>query len=519
LVRLRKAFPAALPLSKGYSKIPSLPFTKRRIQAAESASIASAGASSWLPLPAVRVAGTRLKSLAQRTGGTSAATGAKPQAEAGTCRVQFALALLFACIWTVFSVWVSRPWLADLGALTDPLAALFALTFIAYLPGFMNAFLLISLVLEPRPKRWRMLRHPAVTVLIAAYREEEAIADTLRSVRDVDYPGEIELLVVDDGSPDRTSAVVEQCRIALFAGSAGVVLRCIRFEDNRGKARTLNSGLEQASHELIVTIDADTRLEPGSLTALVTGLLAYPQATVAVAGAVLVGNPAESLLAGAQQWDYFHGIAAVKRMQSMYGGTLVAQGAFSIYRRQALIDAGGWPDTVGEDIVLTWALLARGHRVGYAADAVAWTHAPPGFAELVRQRKRWARGMIEALAHHTPLLFQPRLRTMFIWWNLLFISLDLTFTAVFLPSLVLALCGIYWLAGPITLLVLPLAALWNLVIFRIQTRMLRRAGIRMKRSLPGFLLFTLAYPLLMQPVSLWGYAAEMSGRKKEWGGT
>ncbi len=203
----------------------------------------------------------------------------------------------------------------------------------------------------------------------------------------------------------------------------------------------------------------------------------------------------------------------------MYDGTLVAQGAFSIYRRQALLDAGGWPDTVGEDIVLTWALLKEGHRTGYAEDAIAWTHAPQTLSELAHQRKRWARGMIEALEHHRSLLFQPRLRTMFIWWNLLFVSLDFTFTVVFLPGLVLACLGIFWLAGPITLLVLPLAALWNLVIFRIQTRMLKRAGVKMKRSRRGFLLFVFVYPLLMQPISLWGYVTEFSGRKKVWGGT
>jgi biofilm PGA synthesis N-glycosyltransferase PgaC len=90
---------------------------------------------------------------------------------------------------------------------------------------------------------------------------------------------------------------------------------------------------------------------------------------------------------------------------------------------------------------------------------------------------------------------------------------------VFIPGLVLAFCGFYWLAGPITLLVLPLAVLWNVVIFRIQTRMLKRMGIRMERSVAGFVFFALAYPLLMQPISFWGYAAELSGRKKEWGGT
>jgi biofilm PGA synthesis N-glycosyltransferase PgaC len=88
---------------------------------------------------------------------------------------------------------------------------------------------------------------------------------------------------------------------------------------------------------------------------------------------------------------------------------------------------------------------------------------------------------------------------------------------VFLPGLVLALLGIFWLAGPITLLVLPRAALWNLVIFRIQTRMLKRTGVDMERSRRGFLFYLGIYPLLMQPVSVWGYAAEMAGRKKEWG--
>lgn len=431
---------------------------------------------------------------------------------------RFALALALALAWAAFSIWVSQPWLADLGRLTHPLLALFVLTFIAYVPGFMNAFLLGSLILQPKSPRLRPARYPGITILVAAYQEEAVIAETLRSVRDAAYRGPLEVLVLDDGSTDGTSAVVRACA-GMFDPSRGRSLKLLRQDENRGKALTLNGGLAEAGHELIVTIDADTRLEPGSLSAIVQHLLASPPGTVAVAGSVLVGNPRESLIAGAQQWDYFHGIAAVKRMQSMFGGTLVAQGAFSIFRREALREAGGWPDTVGEDIVLSWALLKRGHEIGYAEDAIAWTEAPPGYAELARQRKRWARGMIEALAHHQSLLFQPRLRTMFFWWNLLFIALDLTFTLAFVPGLLLALLGIFWLAGPITLLVLPLAALWNLVIFRIQTRMLKRAGATMERSRSGFLVYAFIYPLLMQPVSVWGYAAELTGRKKEWGGT
>ena len=414
---------------------------------------------------------------------------------------RFGLSMILALAWVVFSIWLSLPWLSDLGGLTHPLAALFVLAFVAYVPGFMNAFLMASLVLRPHALRRTPEQWPALSILIAAYNEEALIGETLRSIAALDYPGALQIMVLDDGSTD---------------GSSGRDLLLVSEKQNRGKARVLNDGLALAAHDLVVTIDADTLLEKGCLVALVEHLHASSPETAAVAGAVLVGNQNDSWITRAQQWDYFHGIAAVKRMQGMYNGTLVAQGAFSIYRKAALLKACGWPDTVGEDIVLTWSLLRMGYKTGHAEDAVAWTHAPDTLRGLSNQRKRWARGMIEALAIHKRLLVAPRLRTMFIWWNLLFVSIDLTFTFAFIPGLILAFLGIFWLAGPITLLVLPLAALWNVVIYRIQTRMLKRNNIDMEKSLRGFLLYAFIYPLLMQPVSVWGYLAELTGGRKQW---
>ncbi|MAB46393.1 MAG: glycosyl transferase family 2 [Sphingomonadaceae bacterium] len=428
---------------------------------------------------------------------------------------RFGLSLILALAWVVFSIWLSLPWLSDLGGLTHPLAALFVLAFVAYVPGFMNAFLMASLVLRPDALRRTPEQWPALSILIAAYNEEALIGETLRSIAALDYPGALQIMVLDDGSTDGTAAAVRDAEV-LFAGSSGRDLLLVSENQNRGKARVLNDGLALAAHDLVVTIDADTLLEKGCLVALVEHLHASSPETAAVAGAVLVGNQNDSWITRAQQWDYFHGIAAVKRMQGMYNGTLVAQGAFSIYRKAALVEAGGWPDTVGEDIVLTWSLLRMGYKTGHAEDAVAWTHAPDTLRGLSNQRKRWARGMIEALAIHKRLLVAPRLRTMFIWWNLLFVSIDLTFTFAFIPGLILAFLGIFWLAGPITLLVLPLAALWNVVIFRIQTRMLKRNNIDMEKSLRGFLLYAFIYPLLMQPVSVWGYLAELTGGRKQW---
>ncbi len=431
--------------------------------------------------------------------------------------VKFGIALFAALSWMLFSIILSRPWMDSLSAETHPLFALFAISFIAYVPGFMNAFLVASLLLDRRPKRRRQASYPGVTVLIAAYQEEAAIADTLTSIAAEDYPGPVEVLVLNDGSTDRTGEIAAGV-IDRLSVSPTRKIQLVNFEKNRGKAAVLNCGLMLASHELVVTIDADSRLNPDALTYIVERLLSDPDGTVAVAGAILVRNSRENLITGAQEWDYFHGIAAVKRMQSMYHGTLVAQGAFSIYRRQALIEVGGWPECVGEDIVLSWALLDCGHRIGYAEDAIAWTNAPGSFRQFARQRHRWSRGMIEALNHHDSLLVKPRMTMMFVWWNLLFIPLDFTYSFLFIPGVVAAIgFQLYWLAGPMTLAVLPLAALWNLIIFQTQSRMFREQGLKVRHNPFGLGFYLLFYALMMQPISLWGYTSEIAGLRKKWG--
>ncbi|MEQ7874738.1 glycosyltransferase [Sphingomonas sp. ASV193] len=430
--------------------------------------------------------------------------------------VKFALSLLLALAWMVFSIWVSRRWFHDLSALTHPLFALWALLFIAYLPGFMNAFLIFTLLQDRRPPRCPPDHYPPLSILVAAYQEERTIIHTMASVARERYPGQIELLILNDGSTDGTVAAAERAEAGLH-WQPNVTIRILNYKVNRGKAAVLNAGLGAATHDMIVTVDADTRLRANSLTRIVERFLSDPPNTMAVAGAILVANSRDTLMAGMQEWDYFHGIAAVKRMQSMYHGTLVAQGAFSLYRKDALTAIGGWPSCVGEDIVMTWAMLRQGWRTGYAEDAVAFTNAPGGYRQFAHQRRRWARGMIEAFHHHKALLVKPRLSTMFIWWNLLFLPMDLTFTFIFLPGIIAALMGHYWLAGPMTLLTLPLAALWNLIIYRIQNRMFRDQGLHVRRNFVALVGYILFYAVLMQPVSLWGYVSELVGRKKKWG--
>jgi len=365
-------------------------------------------------------------------------------------------------------------------------------------------------LLDRRPRRQKWTRYPAISILIAAYNEQDSIRETLRSIELQDYPGELEAIVVDDGSTDATARIVESLKFPW--------LRLLRQTSNLAKSAALNRGLAEARFDLIITLDADSYLYKDALQKLVERYLSDPPGTRAVAGTMLVRNSRENWVTKAQEWDYFHGIAAIKRMQSFFHGTLVAQGAFSVYDRHALEEAGGWVDCVGEDIVLTWAMLERGWRIGYAEDACCFTNAPDELKTFIGQRRRWARGMLEAFRRHPRVLLVPRMSTFFVFWNLLFPWLDFVYTAAFLPGVVLALFfGIYWIAGPMTLALLPMALLMNLLMYRISVGMFDTQGLRVRRNIAGFLIYTFAYSLILQPVSAAGYASELLGLRKSWG--
>lgn len=425
-------------------------------------------------------------------------------------RWKFCLALCTATCWALFSWWIARVWLAELSGLVGVVPAYLVVLGIAIIPGFMNAFLVTSLIFDRRPAGLAPTAGlPGISILVAAYNEEDFIASTIQSIEAQDYPGPLQVIVINDGSTDNTASVL--------ATLDHPWLHVINLPRNAGKANALNRGLEHVRHGLTITVDGDSYLYRNALRNLVGRYLSDPADTRAVAGAILVRNSRENLVTAAQEWDYFHGIAAIKRLQSFYHGTLVAQGAFSIYDTATLRELGGWPDTVGEDIVVTWAILKQGWRIGFAENACVFTNVPTTWKQFIRQRQRWSRGLIEAFKAHWGLLFKPRMATLFIWWNLLFPYLDMAFTLAFIPGVLLALFGIYWIAGPLTLLLLPMAGIVNLVMFKIQSRMFTRQGLRVRRNPAGFFFYALCYSFVMQPACVVGYAKELFNRNKNWG--
>ena len=425
---------------------------------------------------------------------------------------KFTLALLSGVLWALFAAIWAQGWIQELSEVTGSTIAHLVIYGIAVIPGFMNAFLVVSLLLDRRPQFAAQTLQkplPAITILVAAYNEAANILGTLESIDRQNYPGDLQVIVVNDGSSDNT--------LELLKSVSYTWLQVLDMGRNVGKARALTKALELVKTDLTLTVDGDSYLYKNALANLIRRYQSDPVNTRAVAGAVLVRNSRVNLVTKIQEWDYFHGIAAIKRLQSLYHGTLVAQGAFSVYDTALLRQLGGWPHTVGEDIVLTWGILKAGYRVGFAENACLFTNAPETWRQFIRQRQRWSRGLIEAFKLHWQLLFKPRMTTLFIWWNLLFPYMDLVFTFAFLPGLILACFGIYWIAGPMTLLVLPLAMLVNYLMFRIQTGMFREQNLRVRSNPIGFILYALFYSIVLQPACVWGYCQEIISRTKNWG--
>lgn len=457
-----------------------------------------------------RAAAAALTGRENRTLGSPVAAAGDHRRLYLSVRGKFIISLCMGMLWAAFSLWIAQVWLAEFSSLVGAVPAHLVVFGIAIIPGFMNAFLVTSLLLDRRPEsRITEGDLPPLSILVAAYNEEASIASTINSIARQNYPGKLQVIVINDGSTDGTAAALAELDYPW--------LEVINLTRNAGKSNALNHGLQRVSAALTITLDGDSYLYRQALRNLVGRYLSDPPDTRAVAGAVLIRNSRKNLVTAAQEWDYFHGIAAIKRLQSLYQGTLVAQGAFSIYDTATLRQVGGWPDTVGEDIVLTWNLLEQGHRVGFAENACVFTNAPENWGQFIRQRQRWSRGLIEAFKAHWRLLFKARLSTLFVWWNLLFPYLDLTFTLAFIPGIVLALFGIYWIAGPLTLLLLPLAGLVNFIMFRIQRRMFVEQGLKVRRNVLGFLFYSLCYSFVLQPACVVGYLKELLNRTKTWG--
>ncbi len=242
---------------------------------------------------------------------------------------------------------------------------------------------------------------PPLHILIAAYNEEKVIAKTLRSVLDTTYPSEISVWVVDDGSSDQTSAVIETI------AAADPRVHLIR-QSNKGKALALRQGLESIPGDIVVTLDADTQFQPDTLFKLVQPL--RDDRVAAVSGHAKVGN-LRKFIARCQSLEYICGFNLDRQAYHYLNCITVVPGAISALKKSAVLQAGGIStDTLAEDTDLTISLHRKGFLISYVSDAVAFTEAPESLASLAKQRFRWSFGTIQCLWKHRDMVMNKHFK-------------------------------------------------------------------------------------------------------------
>jgi peptidoglycan-N-acetylglucosamine deacetylase len=239
---------------------------------------------------------------------------------------------------------------------------------------------------------------PPVSVVIAAYNEEKVIAQTVRSVLANGYD-DIEVVVVDDGSSDRTLDVLR----AEFENDQRVR---VFSQPNRGKSSALNHAITQSRCEVLVAVDADTIFRKGAIESLVRH---FADSRVgAVSGNAKVGNRAK-WITRFQSIEYVCGFNLDRRALDLLNAITVVPGAVGAWRKSLVGECGGFGhDTLAEDADLTIAIRRKGYQIRYEESAVAYTEAPETTSALARQRFRWAFGTLQAAWKHRAVTFDPR---------------------------------------------------------------------------------------------------------------
>jgi cellulose synthase/poly-beta-1,6-N-acetylglucosamine synthase-like glycosyltransferase len=282
-----------------------------------------------------------------------------------------------------------------------------------------------------------------VTILVPAHNEAPVIVDSVRSLLASRYR-ELQVMVINDGSTDGTLATLAEAfslvsvdRVprsnlhtepvrGVYATPLDERLMVIDKE-NGGKADALNCGIRYAAYPLFCAIDSDTILDPDAMARLVWAFQTQPE-TVATGGIVRIVNGSHfeggrlrevrtprTALVNVQIVEYLRAFLAGRAGWSQLNMLLIISGAFGLFRREAVVEAGGYDTgTVGEDAELIVRLhrhcreQGRPYRITFVADPICWTQAPEGRAVLGRQRDRWQRGLLETLWRHRTMLFNPR---------------------------------------------------------------------------------------------------------------
>lgn len=282
---------------------------------------------------------------------------------------------------------------------------------------------------------------PSISILAPAYNEQASIAESVRSFLMLNYPS-FEVVVINDGSTDQTLQLLietfrlEPTDILYDSRLSGTKVRAayrspwhpnllVVDKENGGKADALNVGIGFSQHDIFCAVDSDSILESDALLKIAVPFMEDPSRVVASGGTVRIANgtsikhgrveevalPSNPLVL-MQVIEYTRAFLCGRIGWSAINSTLVISGAFGLFSRSAVLEAGGYtPDCIGEDMELIIRLHShcrkqkRPYSIVFVPDPVCWTEAPSDVVSLGKQRDRWQRGLADTLQRHRRLLF------------------------------------------------------------------------------------------------------------------
>lgn len=348
--------------------------------------------------------------------------------------------------------------------------------------------------------------YPFVSIIVPAYNEGEVIESSLASLLELRYPY-YEIIAVDDGSTDDTYD-----RMRTFEGNHYGVRVSVFRKENSGKADSLNYGIRRSRAPIVVCMDSDSRLSPEALRYAVKHF--GDQSVGAVAGNVKVANR-QNIWTKLQALEYIEGLNIVRKAQAFFRTVNVIPGPIGIFRREALDRVGGYDsDTYAEDFDLTVKVLSDGWKIKYEPKAIAWTEAPEELLDVIKQRYRWSRGILQTIRKQRRLLTHSggNATTPIALWYMLFEGLAWPVMNIFANLFFLWIALLY---GMTKLLVLWWVLLTVLdVIIAVHAIAMERED--MKLALYSFF-YRFFYILIIDVTKVFATLEELIGLDMAWG--
>lgn len=352
--------------------------------------------------------------------------------------------------------------------------------------------------------------YPFISIIVPVFNEAKTVRNTVESLLRLDYPN-YEIVVVNDGSKDGTKEIASGL-VGYHEGKYSKVKLSLINKPNGGKSKALNAGIQYSEADFVLCVDGDSQLAE---TSLKEGMKHFTDPRVgAVAGNVKILNR-NHILTDLQALEYIEGLNMPRSAQGFLKLVNIIPGPIGFFRRETLFSAGLYSsDTFAEDADITLKVLQKGWKIAYEPRAVSYTEAPQTLNQLLKQRYRWTRGIIQSVRKHKKYIQNPTINfnnSLVLWymfyealiWPVMDIFATLFFVAVALIYGMSSLIFFWW----ITIAVLDMmGALYCIAVEKEEFRLV-----------PYAVVYRMIFILLIDVTKFMATIEEFLGVKMSWG--